>query len=133
MKLTSITPNLITDDIDRATAFYRDVLGFTVVTTVPDAPPFVFVWLQRDDVNVFLNDAATVKKENPGATSLVVGASGAAIFVHAEGVAELWEQVRGRAAVIMPLKDQWYGMREFSVADADGYVITFAERLEDEG
>jgi uncharacterized glyoxalase superfamily protein PhnB len=129
MKLTSVTPNLITRDLPRALAFYRDVLGFTVVTTVPDEAPHVFIWLQRDDVSVFLNDAATVQKENPTATGLVVGASGVAIFVHTEGVAEYWEQVRGGATVVMPLKDQWYGMREFSIADADGYVLTFAERI----
>lgn len=131
MKLNFVTPNLITRDIPRALSFYRDVLGFGVVTTVPEETPHVFVWLQRDDVNIFLNDADTVQKENPTATGLVVGASGVAIFVHADGVAEYWEQVRERAAVVMPLKDQWYGMREFSIADPDGYVLTFAERIEE--
>ena len=78
MKLTGLTPNLITADIDRSTAFYRDVLGFSVTTTVPDTAPLA--------------------------------------------------QVQHKARVLMPLKDQWYGMTEFSVADPDGYVITFAER-----
>jgi len=31
--------------------------------------------------------------------------------------------------VLMPLVTQWYGMREFTIADPDGYVITFAERV----
>ena len=52
MKLTDVTPNLIVSDIDRSTAFYRDVLGFSVVTTVPDAAPFVFAWMKRDDVRI---------------------------------------------------------------------------------
>ena len=130
MKLTSVTPNLITSDLPRALAFYHDVLGFSVVATVPDEAPWVFVWLQRDDVNLFLNDAETVQKENPTATGLAVGAAGVAIFVHAEGVAEYWAHVRDRATVVMELKDQWYGMREFSIADPDGYVLTFAERME---
>ena len=129
MKLTSVTPNLITHHIDRAVAFYRDVLGFAVATTVPEVAPFVFVWMQRDDVNVFLNDAETVQKENPDARGLVVGASGVAMFVHTEDVRELWAAVEAKATVIMPLKDQWYGMREFSIADPDGYVLTFAERI----
>ena len=45
-----------------------------------------------------------------------------------EDIAAYWEQVRHRARVVMPLKDQWYGMTEFSVTDPDGYLITFAER-----
>ena len=33
MNLTGITPNLIVTDIERSMAFYRDLLGFSIVTT----------------------------------------------------------------------------------------------------
>ena len=130
MKFTTVTPNLITDDVARAQAFYRDVLGFTVTTTVPpNAEPKVFVMLQRDDVMVFLNDAKTALHDVPEAAStFAVGTSGVAIFIVMEDIAAYWEQVRHRARVVMPLKDQWYGMTEFSVTDPDGYLLTFAER-----
>ncbi|MGE0864258.1 MAG: hypothetical protein AB7P34_10180 [Vicinamibacterales bacterium] len=29
----------------------------------------------------------------------------------------------------MPLKTQFYGMREFAVTDPDGHLITFAQRV----
>ena len=35
MNFTDVTPNLIVSDIDRSTAFYRDVLGFSVVDDGP--------------------------------------------------------------------------------------------------
>ncbi len=44
----SVTPNLVVRDIARSLAFYRDVLGFTISMSVPDAPPYVFVGLERD-------------------------------------------------------------------------------------
>ena len=128
MKLTGFTPNLFTNDIDRAAAFYRDVLGFSAVTTVPDKPPFIFVLLQRDDVTVYLNDLESARREAADLSGVMVGRSGVSLFIHMEGIGALWEQVKDRARVVMPLKDQWYGMTEFSVADPDGYVITFAER-----
>ena len=63
MTFQSLTPNLIVNDIDRSVTFYRDVLGFEQVTTVPEEPPFVFVWLRQGTVDVFLNvpqpDSAT--------------------------------------------------------------------------
>ncbi len=130
MKLTGVTPNLFTENLHRSVAFYRDVLGFAVVMTVPDAAPFVFCWLQRDDVNLFVNDIATAKKELPDVPSLVVGRSGVSIFVHMNGIAELWDAVKDRAPVVQALKDQWYGMTEFGVLDPDGYIVTFAERKE---
>ncbi len=50
---TSVTPNLIVRDIAKSTAFYRDVLGFEIKQTVPDAEPFVFVWLEHTACRCF--------------------------------------------------------------------------------
>lgn len=129
MKLTGLTPNIFTAHIDRSTAFYRDVLGFTVKQTVPpDQGPFVFVWLERDGVTLFLNDEANTRKESQGAPWLAVGKTGVTIFIHMEGIDDLWAAVKDKAPVVMPLIDQWYGLTEFSIQDPDGYVVTFAER-----
>ena len=127
MKLTGLTASLFTNQIDRATAFYRDVLGFTVKQSVPDQAPFVFVWLERDNVNVFLNDEALTRKEAPDATWLTVGQSGVTMFIVMEDIARLWAAIKDQARIVMPIKDQWYGMTEFSIQDEDGYVLTFAE------
>ena len=50
----SVTPNLLVGDIDRATAFYCDVLGFSVKQTVPDQSPFVFVWLAAVSIHALV-------------------------------------------------------------------------------
>lgn len=133
MTLTDVVPNLIVTDIDRSTAFYRDVLGFTIVTTVPEQGPFVFVWLQRDSVSVFLNAKAGVEGDMPNLAKRPIGGT-ATLFITvdaattASGVDALMESIGPRAQVVMPLKDQFYGMREFGVEDPDGYVIFFAQR-----
>ncbi|MEO6238008.1 MAG: VOC family protein [Vicinamibacterales bacterium] len=135
MKFADVTPNLIVADIARSEAFYRDVLGFTPVATVPDAAPFVFVWMQRDDVSVFLNTVGSIKDEQPGLAARPIGGT-ATLFITIEadspatGVDALFEHVRSSARVIMPLKTQFYGMREFGIEDPDGYVIYAAQRVE---
>jgi catechol 2,3-dioxygenase-like lactoylglutathione lyase family enzyme len=134
MKFADVTPNLIVTDIDRSAAFYCDVLGFSRVATVPDDSPFVFVWLQRGNVNVFLNTQHAVAEDMPSLASRAVGGTnGLFMAIEADttaaGVDALFETTRGRARVLMPLKDQFYGMREFAIEDPDGYVITFAQRI----
>jgi catechol 2,3-dioxygenase-like lactoylglutathione lyase family enzyme len=134
MKLQDVTPNLIVADIERSTAFYRDVLGFSVVTTVPEAAPFVFVWLQRDGVQVFLNARAGVSHDVPGlATRPIGGTNTLFMTVDAEsaaaGIDAMFGAIDGRVKVVMPLKTQFYGMREFGIEDPDGYVIFFAQRV----
>ncbi|MGH9383606.1 MAG: VOC family protein [Vicinamibacterales bacterium] len=127
-RFNSVTPNLIVSDIERSSAFYRDVLGFSIKQTVPDAAPLVFVWLERDDVPVFLNDAKSAAAEFPEAAARPFGGT-AALFIVVTEVDRLHEVVAPRARVVMELKTQFYGMREFAVTDPDGHIITFAERV----
>ena len=124
---TSLTPNLVVRDIAASSAFYCDVLGFAVRQTVPEQPPFVFVWLERGTVQVFLNDLATVQKELPAAARHI---GGSGMFIVVEGLDALHEAVSKKMPLVMPLTTQFYGMREFAVADPDGHVVTFAEPVE---
>ena len=134
MNLTDVTPNLIVADIDRSTAFYRDLLGFSIVTTVPDQAPHDFVWLQRGGVNVFLNAQRTVQQDAPHLAARPIGGTNT-MFVTLEsdtvesGVDALYAAVVPQAPLLAPLKDQFYGMREFAVEDPDGYVLIFAQRI----
>jgi len=125
---SSVTPNLLVRDIDASTAFYRDVLGFTVKQTVPDAAPFVFVWLERDGVPVFLNHPAAVDKDVPGVSARAAGGTATLFFV-ITGVDDLHAQVAPNTRVVMSLRTQFYGMREFAIEDPDGHLLTFAERV----
>lgn len=124
----SVTPNLIVRDIAKSTAFYRDILGFEIKETVPENEPFAFVWLMRDGVPVFLNDRKAVEHEYAGADALTRGGTAAMFFV-IHGVDAYHAVVAPRVNIVMPLKTQFYGMREFAVADPDGHIITFAERV----
>lgn len=128
IRFTTVTPNLLVSDVARSTAFYRDVLGFDIKQTVPDAAPFVFVWLERGGVTVFLNDPAAAAKDQPMSAERAFGGT-CTLFVVVEGVDALHAQVAPHATVLMPLHTQWYGMREFAILDPDGHLITFAERV----
>ena len=119
---------LVVPDYDEAIAYYRDVLGFEVKQTVPDAEPFVFVWLERDGVPVFLNDVKAATADYPPMASVPPGGT-ATLFFAVTKVDDLHALVAPRATVVMPLATQFYGMREFAVADPDGHILTFAERV----
>ncbi len=127
-RFTSVTPNLLVQDVARSTAFYRDVLGFTMGETVPDVAPFVFVWMKRDEVSVFLNDIKAAEHDYPPAAAMPPGGTAAMFFIVTD-VDGYYAQVAPKANVILPIKTQFYGMREFAVTDPDGHIITFAERV----
>jgi uncharacterized glyoxalase superfamily protein PhnB len=127
-RFTSVTPNLIVRDMSKSLAFYRDLLGFTITMNVPEAEPFVFTGLERDGVPVFLNDVKATLDDHPDMAKVPPGGT-ATLFFDITGVDELHDQIKSKTAIVMPLKTQFYGMREFSVKDPDGHLITFAERV----
>jgi uncharacterized glyoxalase superfamily protein PhnB len=127
-KFESVTPNLLVRDVAKSLAYYRDVLGFTIGETVPDKEPFVFVWLKHGDVSVFLNDINAAARDYPAAASLPQGGTAALFFIITD-VDGYHAKVAPKTKVIMPLKTQFYGLREFAVSDPDGHIITFAERV----
>ncbi|HTH24252.1 MAG TPA: glyoxalase superfamily protein [Vicinamibacterales bacterium] len=127
-KFESVTPNLLVRDVAKSLAFYRDILGFTIGETVPDKEPFVFVWMKHGDVSVFLNDINAAAHDYPAAASLPQGGTAALFFIITD-VDGYHAKVAPKTKVIMPLKTQFYGLREFAVTDPDGHIITFAERV----
>jgi len=127
----SVTPSLIVRDVAKSTSFYRDVLGFTIKQTVPEEAPFVFVWLERDGVPVFLNAVQAAEEDYPDAAARAAGGTATLFFVVTD-VDGLHAQVAPHAPVVMPLKTQFYGMREFALTDPDGHLLTFAERVSGE-
>jgi len=127
-----LTPNLIVASVERSLAFYVDVLGFERGMTVPDQSPFVFASATSGAVEIFVNDAATAIKEYPAFGGRPLGAT-ATMFIEmdegGEKIDALHDRIKSRVKVTMPLVTQFYGMREFAIEDPDGYMITFAQRI----
>jgi uncharacterized glyoxalase superfamily protein PhnB len=130
MKLKKLTPNLVVRNVDASLTFYRSVLGFELGFTVPDAPPYVFGSVTSGAVEIFFNDQKAVFAEYPALGAKPIGGS-LTLFIEVEGIDDLFRRVQQHGAKItMPMKDQFYGMREFAFEDPEGWVITFAQRIE---
>jgi len=53
------------------------------------------------------------------------------VFIIVNDVDALHAEISSQAKIVMGLKDQFYGMREFALLDPDGYLLTFARRLKE--
>lgn len=123
-----LTPNLLVANVEHSLAFYTGVLGFERAMTVPEQAPFVFASVTSGPVEVFFNLAEEAIKEVPLLGGKPLGLSGT-MFIEVEGIRELHATLQANVPIVMPFVTQWYGMMEFAIADPDGYVITFAERV----
>ena len=134
MKFKKLTPNLVVSSVEASINFYCNVLDFKRGMIVPETPPYVFGSVvstagAADGVEIFFNDQKAVAEDYPALGTRSIGGS-LTLFIEVEGIEEILAAVsKSGAKITMPLKDQFYGMREFAFEDPEGWVITVAERI----
>jgi lactoylglutathione lyase len=129
MAITKLTPNLIVSNVEQSVAFYRDVLGFSVAMTVPDAPPFVFAGVTSGPTEVFFNAMEAAVAEYPSFSKQPIGGT-LTLFFEVTEIEAVYATLAPKVRVVMPLEKKWYGMTEFAFLDPDGYIITYAQRTQ---
>jgi catechol 2,3-dioxygenase-like lactoylglutathione lyase family enzyme len=116
-RLERVTPRLPVVSIIRTITFYRDVLGFSVGVAWPDDRP-TFVIMSRDGVSVGFFEPNEHQPGPPGYAEL---------YIEAEGVVPLHEQLKERVAIEWGPEVYSYGRREFAIRDPDGHLVIFTE------
>jgi uncharacterized glyoxalase superfamily protein PhnB len=126
-ELKKLTPNLIVSNVERSIAFYREVLGFAVEATVPDASPYVFASMRSGPVEIFLNAPEPAAAEYPKFKDRPIGGT-LTLYIEVVDIQRIFASLNSKVKVVMPLEKKFYGVTEFAFEDPDGYVITFGER-----
>jgi uncharacterized glyoxalase superfamily protein PhnB len=129
MALQSTTPVFLVGDIATTLQWYRTNLQFEG-RAIPDEPPHAFAIMEKDRVQIFLQQLAGYQKPD-----LYHQRDGGVwhAYVHTDGVRELYEAVSKRVDVVMvyELRRQEYGQIEFAIKDPNGYVLVFAQAAEE--
>lgn len=129
--LGGVCPLVSVHDMNRAIAFYCDLLGFSLVDHSPfvDAAEghyFHWAWLRRDRADVMLNTAYDAN-ERPAAVDAARRAAhgDTCLYFGCDDVDAVHADLVARGVVADPPRDAPYGMRQLFVTDPDGYGLVF--------
>jgi glyoxylase I family protein len=130
IEVRGVAPLLEVYDMPRSVRFYRDVLGFEVVSTSPKLggeDRFHWALLRLGDAEVMLNTAYEFDDERPAEPD---GARTAAhrdtcLFFGCPDVDAAYEELRGKVAGLRKPTVALYGMKQLSLSDPDGYGLCF--------
>ena len=122
------TEQLVTEvvvrDIRRSVDFYRR-LGFELLRDGGD-----FVELTWEDHRLFLAELSAFRDVSGAALATAPTFPLANVRVMVPNVDEYWKLVNEIGApVIVPVADRYYGLRDFTIADPDGFGVRFATVL----
>jgi catechol 2,3-dioxygenase-like lactoylglutathione lyase family enzyme len=123
------TEQLVTEvvvrEIKRSVAFYRS-LGFELLRDAGD-----FVELTWEDHRLFLTEISAFQGVEPEEVVQPAEFPVVNVRVMVPNVADCWKVTSEVGArVVAPIGDRYYGLRDFTIADPDGFGIRFASLLD---
>jgi catechol 2,3-dioxygenase-like lactoylglutathione lyase family enzyme len=119
-----LVTEIVVTDIKRSAAFYR-ALGFELLRDGGD-----FMELTWEDHRLFLAEHSAFRDVDTVAVAARPALPMANIRVMVPNVDDYWRLANGLGApVIVPIADRYYGLRDFTIADADGFGVRFASLL----
>jgi catechol 2,3-dioxygenase-like lactoylglutathione lyase family enzyme len=117
---------IVVRDIQRSVRFYR-LLGFGLLRDGGD-----FVELTWEDHRLFLAEPSAFHEIDSVESSAVPQFPHANVRVMVPNVDDYWRRVNEiGATIIVPIADRYYGLRDFTIADPDGFGVRFASKLDD--
>jgi len=120
-----LVTEIVVSDIRRSTEFYCR-LGFSLLRDGGD-----FVELTWDNHRLFLAERSAFRDVDHGELPAPPQFPLANIRVMVPKVDDHWQLANQIGArIIAPIADRYYGLRDFIIADPDGFGIRFASILE---
>lgn len=123
--MDSLSPNIFVRSMDETIAFYQSI-GFQVVMTVPETgPAFVWAMMVNGSVTFMFQTFESLGDELP---QISKHSGGSLLFyIKIQKIRDFFELVKDKVTILKPLETTFYGATEFSIADNNNYVLTFAE------
>ena len=117
-----LSPTLAVRDMKKTIAFYKDVLGFKTGMMFPDAKNPEYADLSKDDMVLMVIPAASC---GIGAEAKL--GAGVNFYMQIDGsIDDYYQQVKKKGAkIITEIKDEPFGIRDFTIEDINGYQLTF--------
>ena len=127
IEIRGLAPLLQVFDMPTSIAFYRDVVGFEVLTTSdPGKDRFEWALLELDGAQLMLNTAYEEAQRPPSPDPARMAAhADTAIYFGCPDVDAAYAHFRERGVNVKEPRIAHYGMKQLYLNDPDGYELCF--------
>ena len=117
-----ISPMLAVRNMKQTIQFYRDSLGFKIGMTFPDSNNPEYADLSKDGMVLMF-----IPAENIGIGREEKLGVGVNMYMQIDGdIDKYYNELKDKGVkIVVDIKDEPYGIRDFTVEDIDGYKLTF--------
>ncbi len=122
--MESVSPNIFVRDIKATIDFYK-ILGFKVMTAVPEGNDPIFVMMTCGTATFMFQAFGSIENTLP----IISRSDGASLllYIKEKDIQSMYENVKDTIPVLLELEKTFYGTTEFSIKDNNNYMLTFAQ------
>lgn len=128
MGFLSLTPNIIVDDVNETIDFYQNVLGFEMISSVPEKGKLDWAMMKNGETMLMFQNRESIENDLPMLNDLPSGGSFTLFFV-VDDVMAIFEKVKSEVDIVQDIHTTFYDMIEFSFADLNGVIVTLAQQI----
>lgn len=119
-----LVTEIVVRSMKRSVEFYRS-LGFELLRDGGD-----FVELTWEDHRLFLAEVSAFRDVAQAGSAPAPQFPAANLRVMVANVDDYWRMANEiRARIVVPISNRYYGLRDFTIADPDGFGIRFASNI----
>jgi uncharacterized glyoxalase superfamily protein PhnB len=127
LKLKHLVPMLNVSDIDDSLDFYRRACGFEVVSDPAAVREWRWATIRSGYTELMLSESLRKPVESKILDPHIETDWPAIFYFYPDDVVGLYAHVIAEGFEPTPLQVTVYGMREFSLIDPDGHVLSFGQ------
>ncbi len=122
-----LSPTIAVRDMNRTIEFYRDSLGFKLGMVFPDAGSPEYADMSRDSMVLMF-----IPTRNCGIDDGERLGVGVSFYMEIDGdIDDYYRELKNKGVnIVIDIKDEPFGIRDFTVADPDGYLLTFNKKIQ---
>ena len=118
--IRQLQPLFAVQNIDQSIAFYRDRLGFSLVSQAESEGNVFWCWLERGGSAVMLQQADDDEDGPPEGRG-----RGVTFYFICDDADAMYAELSSRGVPVAPPREAYYGMNQLFVPEPNGYTLCF--------
>lgn len=124
--IEEMTPILMVENVNDTVKYYHDLFGLKLVNSVPETGRFNWAEVGLGEISLMFQSRESFSRFIPLMKDADTGGTFNMFFQVAD-VEVIYKRVKGKAVIVHDLVKTFYGSKEFTMQDLNGYHLSFAE------
>ncbi len=133
MKLTRLIPMLNISNIEQSLAFYNKALEFEIVSPAETVKEWRWATIRSGEVELMLSESRCESEPQKTIDPHSDTSWPTIFYFYPDDVDALYAHVRQMGYQPTKLEVTFFGMKEFSLQDPDGHLLSFGQDADERG